>query len=448
MPLARSHLAEYPADTLALNLLGACYAHRQEYPPAIECFAKILSLTEGDSELYRNKGICELLSGAFEASAESYLSAVKLAPENASLLTDLAFACKCGGDLATAEHYYRAALALEPDYPEAHNNLSAVLLLRGQFAAGWEEYEWRGKIKNAKRPHVIPAMPRWQGQALSAEDELVLVSEQGLGDAIQFIRFYEAVRRRSGAGLSIYLPDKLAPLVTESALPVHLRSRDEVLNMQRGYWLPLLSAPGILGVSADNPLVVPPYLSVAPERVRRWGDILNQHKLNQHKAGKRLVGINWQGNPLAEVTGAALAGRSLPLETFAPLAAVEGIELLSLQRGDGMEQLDQCTFPQAFSAAQAAVDQAPAFADTAAVLLHCDLLITSDTAIAHLAGALGVEVWLLLQQVPDWRWGMEGDRSFWYPDMRLYRQVRRGDWAEVVNRVAADLGQWVSASRC
>ena len=440
--LAGSLLTKYPTDTLIWNILGASHAARQQYPSAIECFEKILSLSEGDSELYRNKALCELLSGALNASIDSYMMAIKLAPEDAALLNDLGFVHKCRGDLETAERYYRAALAVEPDFAGAHNNLSAVLLLSGQFAAGWHEYEWRGKINNAKKPHVMPSIPRWQGQTLQPEDELVLVSEQGLGDSIQFLRFCESIKHKSASRLSICLPEKLVPLVIESELQVEVRSRKSVSEMRHGYWLPLLSAPGILNVSSDNPLVVPPYLSVSPERTRRWGRILNQHK-----AVTRLVGINWQGNRLAEALGSALHGRSFPLEALAPLAGIEGISLLSLQKGDGTEQLDSCSFPHRFSSAQTAVDQALAFEDTAAVVLNCDLIITSDTAIAHLAGALGVEVWLLLQHVPDWRWGIESDRTFWYPGMHIYRQRRRGDWAEVINRVAADLAHWTPVHR-
>jgi ADP-heptose:LPS heptosyltransferase len=150
-----------------------------------------------------------------------------------------------------------------------------------------------------------------------------------------------------------------------------------------------------------------------------------------------IIGINWQGNPNTEKE--ELRGRSLPLETFAPIANFQNFSLLSLQKGFGSEQLPTCSFRDRFVTCQDQVNEAWDFLETTAIIANCDLVITSDTSVAHLAGGMGKTIWLLLQRVPDWRWGMESDTTFWYPTMRLFRQKELGNWAEVVERVAAEL---------
>ncbi|MFM7264493.1 MAG: glycosyltransferase family 9 protein, partial [Cyanobium sp.] len=196
-------------------------------------------------------------------------------------------------------------------------------------------------------------------------------------------------------------------------------------------WLPLLSLPGLLGVGPEQPLVPAPYLQVPESLVETW---------RQRLAGERrpLLALHWQGNPDHERRHAR--GRSLPLEAFAPLAERSGASFLSLQKGPGSEQLAACSFRHRFVAAQEAIDQSWDFLETAAILAACDHLICADSAVAHLAGGLGHPTALLLKTNPDWRWGLEGERSFWYaPSLRLFRQLRRGDWHEVVGRVAATL---------
>jgi ADP-heptose:LPS heptosyltransferase len=152
-----------------------------------------------------------------------------------------------------------------------------------------------------------------------------------------------------------------------------------------------------------------------------------------------LIGLHWQGNPSSEISG--LQGRSFPLELFAPIAAALQIRLVALQKGPGHEQLQACSFRDRFVACQPQVDASWEFLDAAAILRHCDLLITNDTALAHLAGALGHPTWLLLHHVPDWRWGLQGDTTPWYPSLRLWRQHRRGDWPELLQRVLVGLQQ-------
>ena len=148
---------------------------------------------------------------------------------------------------------------------------------------------------------------------------------------------------------------------------------------------------------------------------------------------KPIIGINWQGNPNAEKQ--SLRGRSIPLEYFAPIAKTMNAKFVSLQKGFGSEQLDKCSFRQDFIDAQIMVDQIWDFEETAAIIANCDLIITTDTVVAHLSGGLGKKTWLLMQYVPDWRWGLKGDSTFWYPSIKLFRQTRPDDWNGVINRI-------------
>jgi hypothetical protein len=179
-----------------------------------------------------------------------------------------------------------------------------------------------------------------------------------------------------------------------------------------------------------------PYLKACSATSAHW-----ETKLSASQA--LLVGIHWQGNPAAE--RGLLAGRSLPLELLAPLADLPGLEFISLQKGAGSEQLETCSFRQSFVKAQKDISEAMSFIDTAAILEQCDIVITTDTALAHLSGSLGRPTWLMLQHVPDWRWGLRGEQTHWYPSMRLFRQSSPNDWQEVIKRVQCALGELLDA---
>lgn len=222
--------------------------------------------------------------------------------------------------------------------------------------------------------------------------------------------------------------EKLLGLIEASALATTTITPEAASRLEPMSWLPLLSLPQVLGVTPENPIATESYLRVPEEAQATW-----QHRLCT--ARMPLVGINWQGNPRAEANS-NLKGRSLSLNELQPLAEIDSIRLLSLQKGAGSEQVAQSCFSDRFIPEQHLVDEAWDFIETAAIVQACDLIITSYTMVAHLAGGLGKPVWLLLAHVPDWRWGLEGEQSFWYPTMRLFRQRQRGEWGEVVNRVA------------
>lgn len=187
----------------------------------------------------------------------------------------------------------------------------------------------------------------------------------------------------------------------------------QVWQLTQGFWLPLLSLPRILHVSPAQPMQVKPYIDSDFNRFRYWRRLIHHHK-------KTVVGIHWQGDPSHEQTDHR--GRSLALCLFEPIADLDSIVLVSLQKGCGSEQLADCQFAQRFVPSQSHISNSFDWEDTAAIMKSCDLIITNDTSIAHLAGAMGLPTWLLLKKFAEWRWGASGERTFWYPTMRLFRQ--------------------------
>jgi hypothetical protein len=305
------------------------------------------------------------------------------------------------------------------------------MLLGGDYKNGWEKYEWRTKIeKNTSKPHALPKCIPWSGEtALNQIKQLLLVTEQGLGDTLQFMRYATALRNQGISVLFCAQPE-LHSLIKTSGIDPSPLTPEQANQVSEGQWIPLLSVPRHLEISPDNPVITEPYIKTTDELITKWAGTLETEE-------RPIIGINWQGNPITEKTG--LRGRSLALETFAEIIGSSQITLLSLQKGFGSEQLETCSFKDRFISCQDQVNDTWDFLETAAIIANCDLVITSDTSVAHLAGGMGKATWLLLHKVPDWRWGLEGGTTFWYPSMRLFRQKERGNWIEVMERVAEAL---------
>jgi hypothetical protein len=325
-----------------------------------------------------------------------------------------------------------AAVHRKTNHPEANQNLSMAELLAGDYKNGWKRYEYRFQSKkNQVILNANPSCKQWNGEALTQGEKLLLIHEQGLGDTLQFMRYATALRNQ-GISVSFCAQPKLHALIQASSIDPSPLTPEQANQVSDGKWIPLLSVPRYLEVSPENPIITKPYIKTTKEFHTKWSEILSAEQ-------QPIIGINWQGNPKTEKTG--LQGRSLALETFAPVANCSHISLLSLQKGFGSEQLETCSFKERFVSCQDQVNDTWDFLETAAMIANCDLIITSDTSVAHLAGGMGKSTWLLLQKVPDWRWGLEGDTTFWYPSIRLFRQTERENWDEVMERVAEALQQ-------
>ncbi len=327
------------------------------------------------------------------------------------------------GDLDQALVHLDTAVFLQPDHAVAHFNRSLLWLKQGRYQEGWIEYEWRWACKQVARPDI--PRPRWDGGPLGNRAILVF-TEQGVGDVLQFVRFLPLLKRRCGRVIMACRQPLQRLLASQPAVdgwfPIN-----EPGKIDFDLYTPLLSLPWLLRIDEDTIPREVPYIFADPERVERW------RRPIQELPGFK-VGLCWQGSPT--FTDDRL--RSIPLSCYAPLATVGGVTLVSLQKGSGTEQIEPNRERVPLHVLDGLDHDAP-FLDTAAVMQHLDLVITSDTGIAHLAGALGRPVWVVLPVGCDWRWQIGRTDSPWYPTMRLFRQKAFADWSGVFLEVAAAL---------
>jgi len=322
--------------------------------------------------------------------------------------------------LDEARAAFEAALELKPDYPDARNNLSGALLLGGDLKGGFEAFESRWERSNAPRKTIYSPLPTWNGEPVNGRRVLVW-DEQGLGDLIQFCCYLPLLIAR-GADISLLGRRSMFRLL--KTLPAAPRFVEDVERQaDYDYQIALMSLPYAFGTSLETVPAAVPYLYAELARVEAWASRIGHQGFR--------IGICRRGNPTINLQ------RSVPLECFAELAAIDGVRLISLAQENVAAEPDPGF---ALEWLGADFDTGPAsFLDTAAVMANCDLIVTSDTSIAHLAGALGRPVFLALKHVPDWRWLAAGERSPWYPTMRLFRQKQRGDWEPVFAEIAASV---------
>jgi len=326
-------------------------------------------------------------------------------------------------DFDRALRHFETALYLQPDHSFAHFNRGMVYLKRGQYREGWLDYEWRWSCGLVQRPSI--PRPRWDGAPLNGR-AIMVHTEQGLGDVLQFIRFLPQVKRQGGR-IVLACQKALHPLLRSLPFIDEWFPVDEPGAITFDVYSPLLSLAAILGANeATIPREVP-YVHPDPERVERWRSRI------QSLPGFK-VGVCWQGS----ITFQGDLFRSMPLVQFAPLAQVPGVTLVSLQKGPGVEQIEANSASVPLHAFDE-LDRDGTFVDSAAIMQHLDLVITSDTAIAHLAGALARPVWLVVSMGCDWRWLIDRSDSPWYPTMRLFRQKAFGNWEGVFQEVAQAL---------
>jgi len=333
--------------------------------------------------------------------------------------------------IAAAVRAYRHCLALphsKVTEQAARNNLAQDLLLLGQWQEGWGHYAQRF----ARKPGNHPLFERLFGPShrgpLKLERPVLLMSEQGFGDTLQFSR-YALHLQQQGFDVTLLSQPALVPLLRGAMglQQVLGELEGEYWAERQPIWLPLLD---LLPVLRAQELWAPfssGYLQIEKARIQHWSSLL------QRKPGRQLIALHWQGNPSHEHSLYS-RGRSLPFEQFLALGQLTNVEFVSIQKGPCNEQL-RINNGLNFIAGQESVNQSMDFKDTAAVLANCDLLISSDSAVVHLAGAMGVPTWLALRWIPEWRWGLEGKRTSWYDSVRLFRQPRDGDWNTVIQEM-------------
>ena len=421
----------------ALNNRAAALLTLARHDEAGEALEAALRADARTPQAWNNRGNLMMATQRPQAAIACYEQALALRADYIEALIGRALAQKQLGDFDAALANLDAALALDPQSDHARNNKAVLLLQRGDFERGWDLYESRWILsRTAKRALKLPT-PEWKGQALDGKS-IIVFDEQGFGDAIQFVRFCLELEAR-GADVAFFCRRRLHRLFR--SLPRPVRLIDDVAPGERfDYQIALCSLPRALRIRVDAIPARRPYLKPEPTLVMKWADRLGSRDL----AGSFRVGVCWRGsaNPKAD------PGRALPRAAFESLA-VEGVRLISLQKPDDLPPGDRAETPWLEQTGPDFDASADAFVDTAGLMANLDLIVTCDTSIAHLAGALGRPAQVLLQRVADWRWLLDREDCPWYPSMRLIRQSQRGDWSEPMTRIAEALQclSWKRLSR-
>jgi len=421
----RQALRQKPQYAEAHNNLGNAWRDQGKLRDAVASYLRALDARPNYALALYNLGSAYHQLGELDQAVDCLRRAVELKPDFAAALNNLGNALTDRGDLAEATPCYAKAIELEPDFAEARVGRAVAILLHGDWRSGWDDYEYR--LRLAPTVSRIALRSPWRGEPLAGKT-ILLRAEQGLGDTIQFIRYARQLQR-AGARVALECQPGLLPLLqTCSDVDAFVRASDPAPEFD--FDAALASLPGLLKTAVEDIPASVPYLAADSGLVEQW---------SRRLAGVDglKVGVAWQGNrsyPRDRY-------RSIPLREFAPLSRAPGAQLISLQKGPGAEQLREVDFPILDLAAELDLNAA-AFVDTAAVMMSLDLVVTSDTSLAHLAGALGRPVWVALPVAPDWRWLLGRADSPWYPTMRLFRQALVGDWAGPFEQIRAALLQF------
>jgi hypothetical protein len=424
----------HPEALVLVNLAAICSdSGRTEEATAL---LKRVLLTDPDlPDAYYNLGNILQNEKKHKEAVDFYHRAIKLNKSFFQAHYNLGNSLLSLGNIVEAISHYEEALLHEPNHYNARINLAMAMLLLGQFERGWNEYEYRFLAQ----PNIISPplnLKKWDEDFLF-RGTLLLVYEQGLGDTIQFSRYLWNLKNK-GMKVALWLQKPLKRLFEGLDPEILIYSAENYtdLDLSNTRWFSLMSLPrlfkaDLLNIPSPTPLLVP------LEHQKYWKAILGSRS-------KFRVALAWQGNPEHETRNSR--GRSFPLESLAVLAKSADIEFISLQKLAGSEQLDNCSFRNKFIHSQQEISQSMEFLDTAAIMQVCDLVITSDTSVAHLAGTLNIKTWLALKKIPEWRWLLETDKTPWYSSLTLFRQSEDDNWDEVFMKMALELKNTLNVS--
>ncbi len=414
----------------ALSNLGALQMDAGELETAAAVLRRSISLKPDLLNAYCNLGSVLTKQGDALGAIEAFRTVLMVDPNNVSTLCNLGCTLDALGDNEGAESCFRMALEVDPLNSLARFNLSSHILLAGSFAEGWREYEQRWEVRQFAGKREPFVQPQWRGEPIF-DATIYVYAEQGLGDTLQFARYVPLV-----AELGAKVVFEVQPLLYTLLKNIHPAVRVVVGKAGRpsdvDWHCPLLSLPAAFGTDMSNIPVAVPYVHAEAGKSAAWSRRLGR--------GRMRVGLVWRGNP--GHTRDRL--RSIPIEQFGQLTRVEGPQFYSLQKG-----LTDLQWSQVEASTRDVVDlseELKDFTDTAAIIANMDLIITVDTSVAHLVGAMGKPVWILVPHAPDWRWLKERTDSPWYPAARLFRQTAAGQWGDVLERVEQRLEQMQARS--
>jgi tetratricopeptide (TPR) repeat protein len=407
----------------ALFNLALIHADSGECDAAIGYYQRVLEIEPDSAETLYNLAGLFANKGQFDHAIRLFQKALIIKPDHADTHNNLGLSLKALGKIEEAILQFKKAIDIDPAPAHVHLNLALALLLAGEFSEGWREYDWRFEVEAYKSDYRYRDRKIWDGKSFKGKC-LLVHDDQGLGDTLQFVRYLPLVKKMGGTVI-LETRREIIPLLTEfPGIDLLLqRPPKDPSNVRFDYYIPLLSIPGRMGTQHDSIPANIPYLYGETEKNDFW-------KEKMKKPGLK-IGLVWAGNK----THINDRNRSCSLDLFNWLQDISNISLFSLQKTvspaeeSQLKKLGAENFGPRFNN----------FSDTAAVIENLDLIITVDTAVAHLAGAMGKTTWILLPFDPDWRWMVARPDSPWYPTVRLFRQSRSGDWDGVMSAVCRAL---------
>jgi Tfp pilus assembly protein PilF len=408
--------------------LGDVLRLRRLLDEAEGCCRRAIELRPNYPDAINNLATIATARGHLDSAKAFCDEALRIRPNHVGALNNLGSLAVKRAEYDAAEAVYRKALRFDPNCAVTRFNLSTTLLMLGKYGEGFDLYESR--FESFTRPLTrssvlnerLRARPRWRGEALGAK-RLLVWAEQGLGDCIMMLRYLPELRTRGVERVVVYCDPALRRIVESIAATERVVTTEEGAGtIDFDVHCPMMSLPRTFGTRLDTIPARAPYLHVPESMIAVWRERLDDHRLK--------IGLAWAGSRTLEED----ARRSIPLEQFAPLLSLDGIEFVSLQKGHAAKEWrklcpngNQC------------IDACDDFMDTAALMMGLDLVISVDTAVAHLAGALGRPIWLLNRFGSEWRWGSESEHTCWYPSMKIFTEPQRDGWGVAVARVIADL---------
>lgn len=415
----------------ALNNLGIALINKGDLTEAKNFYVQALADYPNNPKIVNNYGMLLFYQGTFEDSIHLFERALSLKPDYLEALNNIGVALRASGQLKKAISILEQVAAREGLKADFHKNLGMALLAAGHFKRGWHEFEWRLKLPQLAHLHRGTTKPLWNGEII--KDAILLIrAEQGLGDTLQFCRY---VPRAAALGLRVILEVQpgLARLLWS------LKGVEKVITVgeplpAHDFYCPMMSLPRVFNTSLKTIPAETPYISVDEKILAYW-----RERLPDNSSRFLKVGLVWAGNPRLHLTALAAADhrRSISPHLLVPFGDIDGVQLYSLQKGGPLppKELNMITL----------IDDCRDFADTAGLVVNLDLVISVDTSVVHLAGALGKPVWVLNRSDSCWRWLQTRDDSPWYPHLHLFRQTTPGDWESVVLRIKDALKQRVSS---
>lgn len=418
-------LEQHKEAALYFNL-GCVYSDQKKYKLAKENYVKTLELEPEHRSAHNNLGNILRSEGNMAEALVHFEFILEHYPEHVNSINGAGACYASLGEHDRAISFFKKAIALNPTDYHAHTNYGIELLTLGNFEQGWDEYAWRFKRPDLKRDLE---MPEWQGEPLEGK-RLLIHAEQGAGDAIQFLRFVPHVKTLGPEIVFECHKDMYALCYEQTGIDIVISKGTKLPKYD--YHVPLLSLAQIFDTSLDTIPNQTPYIYVPENKIKQW-----QNTLSTYEHFK--VGLVWSGNPEHPND----LNRSCDLNQWLPFLSLKNIDFFSLQKKFKLEQLNALSKDVNIINLD---DKIFDYVDTAACITQLDLVITVDTSVAHLAGALGKPVWVLTPFVPDWRWMLNTEKSPWYPTMQLFRQQKIGDWEPVIISITNELENLVSGS--